>query len=122
MKLWSIIALLSVLSFAASQGPSPTGRGSCVLQNGGWVCEDGIIAASTQAPTSQQSTAVAQGAVTQAVTLTVEPSPTNAGACHLHGDHWHCENESEESHEGHHHSEDSHAGHDHSGHSHVGHR
>ena len=116
MKLLIIVALLSVLSFISAQEPSPTGRGSCVLQNGGWTCEDDVIAQPTQA------VAVTQGTVTQTVTLTVEPSPTNAGACHLHGDHWHCENESEGSHEGHDHSEDSHAGHDHSGHSHVGHR
>ncbi|PWN40512.1 Zinc/iron permease [Ceraceosorus guamensis] len=52
----------------------------------------------------------------------VEPSPTGLGACHLHGDHWHCDEEGEEghdhSHEGHDHSGHSHAGHSHAGHSH----
>lgn len=130
-----LIGLLSVALFVAlpslpqingqSAAPSPTGRGECLLQNNGWVCElPAATGAASASDNQEQPTGTAVGqAVTVTVTESIQPSPTNAGACHLHGDHWHCEDEESGSHDGHDHSHEghSHAGHSHEGHSHAGH-
>lgn len=121
----------------AAADEAPTGRGACIQQSGGWVCEldDSVagvntpIASSSAIPTTttsalanSQSEGASTAASTSAAATPAEPSPTGLGECHAHGDHWHCEGE--ESHEGHDHSHEghshSHAGHDHShaGHSH----
>ncbi|CAO1620681.1 unnamed protein product [Parajaminaea phylloscopi] len=137
---------------AARQAPSddmPTGRGSCVRQSSGWVCElDSSVSASSsssEAVGEEAAAPVAPAAQSAGTAPTpVAPnaaasSPTGQGHCHLHGDHWHCEAEEDTAGEaGHEHSHDEsahdhdhshgdgeaahdHAGHDHAGHDHAGH-
>ncbi|CAD6891334.1 unnamed protein product [Tilletia laevis] len=113
--------------------PSPVGQGACTLHIDHWQCEgtdpnadegeqahDDEPEPAAASPTTATSIIAAFTTTTTTATATAlaavaEPSPTDRGACHLHGDHWHCDLDSEEE------SGESHEGHSHEGHSHAGH-
>ncbi|KAL9934496.1 hypothetical protein V8E36_006952 [Tilletia maclaganii] len=125
--------------------PSPTGQGVCTLHIDHWHCE-GDHADEHEGETGHEgeehdhehegeehdheheeaTPTTSAGASVSAASAVVEPSPTGRGACHLHGDHWHCalnedgtvSSEEEEEEEGHSHEGHSHEGHSHAGHSH----
>lgn len=118
-----LLAFVCVLVHAqSSMVAMPTGRGTCIPQGSGWVCEldviQGTASAIVSAPPATISAPTATSTIAAPVsTSSVPPAPENQGACHLHGDHWHCEETGDSEHDDSH-SHAGHGDHSHAGHSH----